>query len=232
MTTNFNECLYLNAEKDNAGSMLKKCINGSDELAWPCTSQKHIDTSILSRVTERPNADNIQGNLYHSLNPQPVVKNDRTKENGTTIEGFTNMGKHYIRPGDCPDGYYLCPKTNRCKQICMNCKYNERTYGKTKQFNEASPCFPDKGVYDGIDSEGNTICSCGKNNQYCDLDNIEESVNEEESVNVDNKGNTLLFCGDNKECNEIFDAQGGMLYDNVYIMNVGDYGALGELAAY
>ena len=201
MTTNFNECLYLNAEKDNAGSMLKKCINGSDELAWPCTSRKQIDTSILSTVTERPNADNIQGNLYHSLNPQPepVVKNIGTKANGSTIEGFTNMGEHYIRPGDCPDGYYWCPQSNKCKQVCMNCKFNERTYGKSKEFNEADPCFPDQGVYAGIDNQGNTLCSCGKNNQYC---------------------------------NEIFDAQGGMFYNDVYIMNVGDFGLLGDLAAY
>ena len=27
-------------------------------------------------------------------------------------------------------------------------------------------CFPN-GVYDGINSEGNLKCTCGKNNQYC-----------------------------------------------------------------
>ena len=198
MTTNFNECLYLNAEKDNAGSMLKKCINGSDELAWPCTSHKHIDTSILSMVTERPNADNIQGELHHSLNPQPTpIAKDNTSI--VSKEGFTNMGEHYVRPGDCPDGHYWCPQSNKCKQVCMNCKFNERTYGKSKEFNEYDPCSPDQGVYAGIDNQGNTLCTCGKNNKYC---------------------------------NELFDAQGGMLYNNNYIMNVGDFGLLGDLAAY
>ena len=49
----------------------------------------------------------------------------------------------------------------------MNCKYNERTYGKSKEFNEADPCFPNRGVYDGITNQGLTKCTCGNNNQYC-----------------------------------------------------------------
>ena len=24
------------------------------------------------------------------------------------LEGFTNMGESYVRPGDCPDGYFWC----------------------------------------------------------------------------------------------------------------------------
>ena len=32
------------------------------------------------------------------------------------------------------------PKSGKIKQVCMNCKYNQRTYGKSKEFNEADYC--------------------------------------------------------------------------------------------
>ena len=145
----------------------------------------------------------LKNQLYHSKN-NPVNENDNEpiKDNlfeNSNVEGFTNMGEHYVRPGDCPDGYFWCTKSNKCKQVCMNCKYNERTHGRSKEFNEFDPCFPNRGVYNGITNKGLTKCTCGKNNQYC---------------------------------NEIFDAQGGMFVDKVYIMNVGDFGNLGDLAAY
>ena len=203
MSIDFNECLYLNAEKDNAASMLKKCINGSDDLAWPCVDRRNLDLSILENVTERPSGDNVSGGLYHSKNnPVNENNNEPTKDNlfeNTNVEGFTNMGEHYVRPGDCPDGYFWCNKSNKCKQVCMNCKYNERTYGKSKEFNEFDPCFPNRGVYNGITNRGLTKCTCGKDS---------------------------LYCGDN------FTAQGGMSIDKVFIMNIGDYKSLSKLAAY
>jgi len=213
MSIDFNKCLYLNAEKDNADSMLKKCINGSNDLAWPCTGKMDIDNDILSHTTERPQGDNVRGKLNHSLN---VDTNNQKKDNfypidnsekiandnlfvNHNIEGFTNMGEKYIRPGDCPDGYHRCPKTGVCKQVCMNCKYNQRTYGKSKEFNEADPCFPNKGVYNGLTNNGLTKCTCGRQRQYC---------------------------------NNMFNAQGGMFADNVFVMNVGNFDKLGSLAAY
>ena len=39
-------------------------------------------------------------------------------------------------------------------------------------------------------------------------------------------GNQGQYCGDS------FDAQGGMLYEGTYIMNVGDFGFLGDLSSY
>ena len=201
MSIDFNDCLYLNAEKDNADSMLKSCINGSDDLAWPCVGNEIMDKDIFDLVTERPQGDNVQGQLNHSLHVDShSQKKDVLFENPHgSKEGFTNMGEKYIIPGDCPDGYFWCPTSNRCKQVCMNCKYNQRTYGKSKEFNEADPCFPNKGVYNGITNHGKTKCTCGQNGQYC---------------------------------NESFNAQGGMFADNVFIMNVGDFGPLGKLAAY
>jgi len=202
MSIDFGECLYLNGEKDNAASMLDDCINGSDDLAWPCAGQESIDKGLLSRNLERPSGDNVGGNLHHSLNSKiESHKKDNIQESqhGSNVEGFTNMGEHYVKPGDCPDGYYWNQKLNKCKQVCMNCKYNERTHSKSKEFNEFDPCFPNRGVYNGITNKGVTKCTCGEDGQYC---------------------------------NEMFDAQGGMFVDKTYIMNVGDYGTIGDLSAY
>ena len=201
MTSNYNECFYFDAEKDNASSMLKKCINGpGGEWAWPCSEKVEIDNALFGTVMERPSGDNSVKPLPHSNEP---TKHGSTYESmnkpPSNVEGFTNMGEHYVRPGDCPDGYKWCKITKKCKQVCMNCKYNQRTYGKSKEFNEGDYCFPNNGVYDGITNQGLTKCTCGSRGQYC---------------------------GDN------FTAQGGMFADNVFIMNVGDFGKLGTLAAY
>lgn len=204
MSIDYNQCVYLNAEKDNSVSMLKKCINGPTNLIWPCVEKEAIDNDIFSLVTERPQADNITDNLDHSLvgvqpKKQNLVNIDTNMFENSNVEGFTNMGEKYVRPDDVPDGYFRCPKTGEVKQVCMNCKYNQRTYGKSKEFNEADPCFPNQGVYDGIDNQGNTMCTCGSRGQYC---------------------------GDN------FTAQGGFFTDDMFIMNVGDFGHLGTLASY
>jgi len=202
MPIDFNKCLYLNAERDNADSMLKECINGPNELDWPCIGKVDIDKDILNIVTERPSGDNKGGNLPHSLNSLShdlPDKGDQALYGNPNIEGFTNMGESYVIPGDCPDGHFWCTKSNKCKPVCINCKYNERTYGKSKEFNEADACFPNKGVYNGINNQGQTQCTCGSRGQYC---------------------------------NEMFNAQGGMFADNVFIMNVGDFGPLGSLASY
>ena len=204
MPIDFNECLYLNGEKDNAFSMLKECINGDDELTWPCTDRIEMDKDLLSHITERPNGDNVGGKLPHSLDELDELSKENGSDdiesfNNDNIEGFTNMGASYVRPGWVPDGYFKCPKTGKVKQLCQNCKYNQKTYGKSKEFNEADPCFPNRGVYDGVDNRGVTKCTCGQRGQYC---------------------------------NEIFDAQGGMFADDIFVMNVGNFGSLGSLAAY
>lgn len=86
-------------------------------------------------------------------------------------EGFTNMfitdngpGKSTIRNGKCPQGYTRCPKTGRCIQTCIGCSYRDGM--KSKDFNEADPCFP-QGVYDGLTNDGEIKCACGTNNKYC-----------------------------------------------------------------
>ena len=196
MELDYGKCLYLNAEKKGAWNMINPCINGFDEIKWPCVGQEMIDNAILSRNLERPSGDNIQGNLPHSLvyKNKPVVEN-KSKDDG--VEGFTNLGESYVPSGECPDGYKTI--NGKCEQVCQNCKYNERKYSKSKEFNEADACFPNRGVYNGIDNDGFTKCTCGNKGQHC---------------------------------NNMFDAQGGMFYNDVYIMNVGDYFNAADMVSY
>ena len=204
MELDYGKCLYLNAEKKDAWNMINPCINGFDEIKWPCVGQEMIDNAILSRNLERPTGDNIQGNLSHSLvyknesGPGNKIQTNMIQKNQKeTVEGFTNLGESYVPSGECPDGYKTV--NGKCEQVCQNCKYNERKYSKSKGFNEADGCFPNRGVYNGIDNDGFTKCTCGKKGQHC---------------------------------NNMFDAQGGMLYNDVYIMNVGDYFNAADMVSY
>jgi len=177
MSIDYNKCAYMNPEKQNADVMLRPCINGSDPLVWPCIERELMDKDIFSLTIERPQGDNISRKLNHSLGmDQKDTKKDKFPVNNDiekdmfedpNVEGFTNMGEQYVKPGDLRDGYFKCPKTGEIKQVCMNCKYNQRTYGKSKEFNEGDACFPNRGVYDGIDNQGNTRCTCGLRGQYC-----------------------------------------------------------------
>lgn len=112
----------------------------------------------------------------------PVMKNSlnipsQTKESNNGIEGFkdfsdwentfitdTGLGEIQLQDGKCPDGYAKCPITGKCIQKCIGCVYRDNM--KSREFNEADPCFPE-GVYDGIDNYGNIKCTCGKDNRYC-----------------------------------------------------------------
>ena len=213
MSIDYNKCAYLNADKQNASSMLKPCINGADPLVWPCDERKVMNNDILSLVTERPNGDNIEGELPHSLNVSPELQARRKLLNSvappekkanenmygnSNIEGFTNLGASYVREGGLPDTYYKCPLTGKITKLCDNCKYNQDKVGLSRQFNEGDPCFP-YGVYNGLDNDGYTQCTCGSEGQYC---------------------------------NEIFDVQGGLFADGVYLMNVGDFGVVADYTAY
>ena len=112
----------------------------------------------------------------------PVMKNSlnipsQTKESNNGIEGYKNftdssntfltdtgLGTIQLQDGKCPDGYGKCPVTGRCIQKCIGCVYRDNM--KSREFNEADPCFPE-GVYDGVDNYGNIKCTCGKDNRYC-----------------------------------------------------------------
>uniref|UniRef100_A0A6C0CF28 Uncharacterized protein n=1 Tax=viral metagenome TaxID=1070528 RepID=A0A6C0CF28_9ZZZZ len=190
-------CSYINPEAESVNKMMKPCNDGKTNFQWECEQKRILDNAILARNLERPDGANIQGVLPHSQ----MLDNVKVVQNAVKTdlkEGFTNLGESYVEPGVCPDGYFFCPLKQKCVQVCQNCKFNEKKYYKSKEFNEGDPCFPN-GVYNGIDNQGITQCTCGSKGQYC---------------------------------NDTFDTQGGMLSDGVYIVNVGDYFNVGDLAAY
>lgn len=197
MNIDYNSCSYINPETESVRSMMKPCNDGNTNFQWECEQKRILDNGILARNLERPDGANIQGVLPHSqmLDNVKVVQK---VVNNELKEGFTNLGESYVEPGVCPDGYYFCPSKQKCVQVCQNCKFNEKKYYKSKEFNEGDPCFPN-GVYNGIDNQGITQCTCGSKGQYC---------------------------------NDTFDTQGGLFADGVYIVNVGDYFNVGDLAAY
>ena len=195
MNIDYN-CSYINPETESVRSMLKPCNDGKNNFQWECEQKRILDNAILARNLERPDGANIQGILHHSLIQDNVKVNNAVETD--LKEGFTNLGESYGEPGVCPDGYYFCPLKQKCVQVCQNCKFNEKKYYKSKEFNEGDPCFPN-GVYNGINNYGITQCTCGSRGQYC---------------------------------NDIFDTQGGLFADGVYIVNVGDYFNVGDLAAY
>ena len=197
MNIDYNSCSYINPETEPVRSMMKPCNDGNTNFQWECEQKRILDNGILARNLERPDGANIQGVLPHSqmLDNVKVVQK---VVNNELKEGFTNLGESYVEPGVCPDGYYFCPSKQKCVQVCQNCKFNEKKYYKSKEFNEGDPCFPN-GVYNGIDNQGITQCTCGSKGQYC---------------------------------NDTFDTQGGLFADGVYIVNVGDYFNVGDLATY
>ena len=196
MNIDYN-CSYINPEKVSSREMLKPCNNNGEQFYWQCEQKLILDSGILARNLERPDGTNIQGVLPHSQMLDNVKTTQKVVDNDLK-EGFTNLGESYVEPGVCPDGYFFCPLKQKCVQVCQNCKFNEKKYYKSKEFNEGDPCFPN-GVYNGIDNQGITQCTCGSRGQYC---------------------------------NDIFDTQGGLFADGVYIVNVGDYFDVGDLAAY
>ena len=196
MNIDYNICSYINPETESVRSMMKPCNDGNTKFQWECEQKRILDNGILAWTLERPDGANIQGVLPHSQLLDNVKVENAVKTD--LKEGFTNLGESYVEPGVCPDGYFFCPLKQKCVQVCQNCKFNEKKYYKSKEFNEGDPCFPN-GVYNGIDNQGITQCTCGNRGQYC---------------------------------NDIFDTQGGLFADGVYIVNVGDYFDVGDLAAY
>ena len=196
MNIDYNSCSYINPETESVRSMMKPCNDGKTIFQWECEQKRILDNGILAWTLERPDGANIQGVLPHSQLLDNVKVENAVKTD--LKEGFTNLGESYVEPGVCPDGYFFCPLKQKCVQVCQNCKFNEKKYYKSKEFNEGDPCFPN-GVYNGIDNQGITQCTCGNREQYC---------------------------------NDIFDTQGGLFADGVYIVNVGDYFDVGDLAAY
>ena len=74
---------------------------------------------------------------------------------------------------------------------------------KSREFNEADPCFPD-GTYNGVTNDGIIKCTCGSDNKYCSDSFV----------------------------NDIFTTEGIMISGKKRIMNIGDTSLIEDLFNY
>jgi hypothetical protein len=186
-------CDYVDASVKPATDMLYKCVQDpSQGYDFYCqTSADPIDRKNTSytdnSAIHRGFVTSIQ-NLGQDTPSSGTALATPGLSGGT--EGFANYfvtdngpGESTVRNGKCPEGYTRCSKTGKCIQVCTNCSYRDGM--KSKDFNEADPCFP-QGVYDGVDQYGFTKCSCGEDNKYCS-DRFLNQFTADGSLSLNNK---------------------------------------------
>ena len=176
-------CFYLDSELKPASDMLRKCV-GDNTSPYRFNCEEDPMKQVLPedvKETARMNDIAIQRGFasYNVDNANIEIKKPTSNAvNDMNVmyqkEGFTNykntfvtdngLGESQIPTGECPEGYRRCPISGRCIQKCIGCVYRDNM--KSREFNEADPCFPE-GVYNGITNEGYIKCTCGKDNKYC-----------------------------------------------------------------
>ena len=217
-------CFYLDSSLKPASDMLRKCVQDeSSPYMFDCGSDPmRQDMPGDVKNTARMNDISIQRGIteFHvsGFDGDNVVMRPKVSENGVAklnplidinlTEGFQNknnvfvtdngLGKSSIPYGQCPEGYSRCQKTGKCIQKCIGCVYRDNM--KSREFNEADPCFPE-GTYNGITNEGYIKCTCGSQNQYCSDDFVKN----------------------------IFTTDGMMMSGQKIIMNVGNTNAISDL---
>ena len=214
-------CFYLDSSLKPASDMLRKCVQDeSSPYMFDCgTDPMRQENTGDVKNTARMNDISIQRGIteFHvsGFDGDNVVMRPKVSENNTNqlidinlTEGFQNKsnvfvtdngpGKSSIPYGQCPEGYSRCQKTGKCIQKCIGCVYRDNM--KSREFNEADPCFPE-GTYNGITNEGYIKCTCGSQNQYCSDDFVKN----------------------------IFTTDGMMMSGQKIIMNVGNTNSISEL---
>ena len=175
-------CEYLDLSQKPSSDMLYKCIQvpakGFDFNCQgdPDTTDRKNTSYTDNSAIQRGFVTSLQGITGSSDQGQDLnqgqkgPKGQKSYHNWMGDEGFSNYfvtdngpGESTVRDGKCPEGYTR-DKTGKCIQVCTNCSYRDGM--KSKEFNEADPCFPN-GVYDGVDQNGIIKCTCGSDNQYC-----------------------------------------------------------------
>lgn len=179
-------CFYLDSELKPASDMLRQCVgddtspyrfNCEEDPMKQVSPEEVKETARMNDIAIQRgfasfNVDNLNktGN-----NPFNTDIKKSVEINGSNLkEGYQNykktfltdngLGKSQIPRGQCPEGYSKSPITGECIQMCVGCVYRDNM--KSREFNEADPCFPN-GVYNGITNEGYIKCTCGKDNKYC-----------------------------------------------------------------
>ena len=167
-----SQCNYLDLNSQNASDMNLNCTkNSSMGYDKYCSSQFKFYDPVAKN---NENLNIIRGvDAGYGIQNYNNISTEKIKNiNNSSIEVFTGkifytdngMGESNVPHDQCPEGYRRCEKTNKCIQVCTNCKYNDNM--KSQEFNEYDTCFPN-GVYDGLDKNGNIKCNCGKDNKYC-----------------------------------------------------------------
>ena len=186
-------CFYLDSSLKPASDMLRKCVQDeSSPYMFDCGSdpmrqEKTGDVKNTARMNDISIQRGITEFHVSGFDGDNVVMRPKVSENSAPklnplidinlTEGFQNKsnvfvtdngpGKSSIPYGQCPEGYSRCQKTGKCIQKCIGCVYRDNM--KSREFNEADPCFPE-GTYNGITNEGYIKCTCGSQNQYCSDD--------------------------------------------------------------
>lgn len=175
-------CFYLDSELKPASDMLRKCV-GDNTSPYRFNCEEDPMKQVLPedvKETARMNDIAIQRGFasynvdnFNNENNKPSLKKE-IQNIADNKEGYTNykntfvtdsgLGESQIPSGQCPEGYSKCPITGKCIQRCIGCVYRDNM--KSREFNEADPCFPN-GVYNGITNEGYIKCTCGRDNKYC-----------------------------------------------------------------
>ncbi len=181
-------CFYLDSELKPASDMLRQCVGDNNSpyrfnceedpmkqvLPEDVKETARMNDISIQRGFASYNVDNfnVKNNLISNKEPDQIIQN---KPNiFSTKEGYQNykdkfitdngLGESQIPRGQCPEGYSKSPVSGQCIQKCIGCVYRDNM--KSREFNEADPCFPN-GVYNGITNEGNIKCTCGRDNKYC-----------------------------------------------------------------
>ena len=209
-------CFYLDSSINPASDMLKKCVGNKNSPYSkncgdnPMKQETQYDLKETARMNDiminRGMIDYyVNNNYFDNSSTSPPSGNSSKIQGGIEsvggMEGFTvdnGPGKSNVLTDECPEGF--TKKNDKCIQVCQNCVYRDNM--KSREFNEADPCFPN-GVYDGIDSSGGIKCTCGNNNQYCSDNFIKNLFTSDGMMLV---GNSIIMnTGLTDSVNNLFD---------------------------
>ena len=158
-------CNYVDASKSPASQMLNKCTQSPSLIPGPLCPEKSYQARRNTTYTDLSAI--MRG--YATSGQFLTLEADGSKNTDSSYsnyEGFTTdngPGESTI-PDVCPEGFSYDLNQKKCFQVCQQCSYRDNM--KSREFNEADPCFP-RGVYNGINSDGSIKCTCGKDGQYC-----------------------------------------------------------------
>jgi len=214
-------CFYLDSSKQNSSDMLRKCVQDNNSPYGfncgdnPMYQEKMTDIKDTARINDIAiQRGMIEFYIENSNENNTFINTDKRRNMNffNNTEGYQNynensfvvpetMGEKYVPEGKCPQGFGRCPKTGRCIQACTNCVYEDNM--KSREFNEADPCFPD-GVYNGITNEGYIKCTCGSENQYCSDKFINNLFTADGMIMVDKKI-LMMNAGETNSVQNLFD---------------------------